>query len=194
MPGPSSSTWSSTRSPTVRTPDRDRGWSRTSARSPPGWRRSARGAARRRSPATGSPGSTARAPRRCSAAAGRNASTASLHHRVGVDRRGVQRELVRVEAGEVEEVGDQSFEPTRLRRDHVGGADARVHALDGAVGDRLRVAADRRERRAEVVRHAEQERALVPAGDVEVVGHRVDRVGEAGELVVAHVRRCRPAR
>ncbi len=60
-------------------------------------------------------------------------------------------------------------------------------ALDGAVGDRLGVAADRRERRAQVVRHAEQERALVPARDVEVAGHRVDRVGEAGELVVVHV-------
>ena len=104
----------------------------------------------------------------------------------------MQRELVRVEPGEVEQVGDEAFEPAGLRRDHVGGADAGVLALDGAVGDRLGVAADRRQRRAQVVRHAEQERALVPAGDVEVGGHRVDRLRQAGQLVVVDVGRCRP--
>ena len=115
------------------------------------------------------------------------------HHRVGVDRRGVQRELVGVEAGEVEQVGDEAFEPAGLRRDHVGGADARVHALDGAVGDGLGVAADRRERRAQVVRHAEQERALVAARDVEVVGHRVDRVRRGWPARRRARRWCRPA-
>ena len=64
-----------------------------------------------------------------SAAAGPNASTASLHDRVRVDRRGMQRELVRVEPGEVEQVGDEPLEPARLRRDDVGGADARVASL-----------------------------------------------------------------
>ena len=65
-------------------------------------------------------------------------------------------------------------------------------ALDRAVGDRLRVAADRRQRRAQVVRDAEQEGALVAPGDVEVARHRVDRVGQAAELVVADVRSRRP--
>ena len=117
-----------------------------------------------------------------------------LHHRVGVDRRRVQRELVGVEAGEVEEVGDEALEPARFRRDHVGGADARVPTLDRAVGDRLGVPADRGERRAQVVRHAQQEGSLVAARHVEVVGHRVDGEGEAGELVVVHRRSCRPVR
>ena len=130
-----------------------------------------------------------RARRRCRPPPARTPRPRPAPPHAHVDRRGVQRELVRVEPREIEEVGDEPLEPARLRRDHVGGPDARVHSLDGAVGDRLRVAADRRQRRAQVVRHAEQERALVAPRHVEVIRHRVDRVREAGELVVAHVRR-----
>ena len=147
---------------------------------------SARRAARRRP----------RRPARCRARrpTGRNASTASATTARASIGAGSQRELVGVEAGEVEEVGDEPLEPARLRRDHLGGADARVRALDRAVGDRLGVAADRRERRAQVVRHAQQERALVPLRLVELGGHRVDRVREAAELVVAHVGLVDPGR
>ena len=98
--------------------------SRTSARSRRGWRRSAPSRSGSRSPAprrrrrhverhadvAPPAGGTPRPRRRTTA----RASTG----------RGVQRELVGVEPGEVEQVGDESLEPTRLRRDHRRGARA----------------------------------------------------------------------
>ena len=138
--------------------------SRTSTRSPPGWPRSAPAARDRRRPGTASPRRRRAASTPRSRADGWNAVDRLVDHRAGVDRRGVERELVGVEAGEVEEVGDEALEPARLGRDHLarrGCCSSRP--LDGAVGDRLRVPADRRERRAQVVRHAQEERALVPA-------------------------------
>ena len=48
------------------------------------------------------------------------------HDRPGVDRRRVQRELVGVEPGEVEQVGDEPLEAAGLGRDHVRGPDAVV--------------------------------------------------------------------
>ena len=94
---------------------------------------------------------------------------------------------MRVEPGQVEEVGDQPLEPARLGRDHLRGAQPRVLVVDGAVEHRLRVPADRGERSAEVVRHAQEEGTLVAARRVEPLGHRVDRPGEAAELVVGDV-------
>ena len=57
-----------------------------------------------------------------SVAAGWNASTALATTARGVDRLRAERELAGVEASEIEEVGDEPFEPARLRRDHLGGA------------------------------------------------------------------------
>ena len=112
----------------------------------------------------------------------------------GVDRLGSQRELMGVEAREVEEIGDEPFETARLGCDHPCRAELGFLVVDGAVEDRLGVATDRRERRAEVVRHAQEERPLVAPRSVELLGHRVDRLGQAAELVVGDVLRVDPRR
>ena len=54
-----------------------------------------------------------------------------------------------------------------------------VLAVERAVGERLGVAADRRERRAQVVRDAEQERALEPRAASSSAAIDVERVGDA---------------
>ena len=53
-----------------------------------------------------------------SVAAGRNASTAVAHGLGRVDRARRERELPGVDPGEVEQVGDEAFEATRLGGDH----------------------------------------------------------------------------
>ena len=55
---------------------------------------------------------------------------------------------MRVEAREVEQVGDEPLEAARLRRDDFGGAPARVGAVDGAISEGFRIAVDRCEWRA----------------------------------------------
>ena len=75
-------------------------------------------------------GERGRAARPCSvmpssSAAGRNASTALRTTSRGVDRRGRERELVGVEAGEVEQVAHEPFEPAGLGHDHARRAAAR---------------------------------------------------------------------
>ena len=60
----------------------------------------------------------------------------------------------------------------------------RVATLDRAVGDGLRVPADRRERRPQIVRHAEQEAALEPPRRLELRGHAVERARQSRQLVV----------
>ena len=127
----------------------------------------------------------------------------------GVDRARGERELAGVDPGEVEEVGDEAFEPAGL-----GGDDARrVRVLlvraDRAVGHGLRVAADRGERGAQVVGDAEDERALHALRVLELRGHRVQRASQVRELVLGMTaevdaggevtrrdrpRRCRPSR
>ena len=92
-----------------------------------------------------------------------------------------ERELSRFEPGEIEQVAHEAFEAPRLGEDDVGRG-ARVGS--GAVGDRLRIAADRGERRAQVVGHRQQELLLEALRPFERRGHRVDRAGEVGELVV----------
>ena len=59
-----------------------------------------------------------------------------------------------------------------------------IGVVERAVGERLRVPADRREGRAQIVRDREQERVLAAACLLELRRHRVQRVGERGELVV----------
>ena len=105
-------------------------------------------------------------------------------HGVGrVDRARRERELAGVEPGEVQQVGDEALEPAGLGRDHVRGAGLLVVGADGAVDHRLGPAADRRERRAEVVGDAEHERALHALRVLEPRGHRVEGAGEVGQLV-----------
>ncbi len=93
----------------------------------------------------------------------------------------IERELPRLEPGEVEKVTDQAFEPARLSEDHLARG---RRVARRAVGDRLCVAADRGERRAQVVRDGQQELLLEALRTFERARHRVDRAGEVGDLVV----------
>ena len=144
--------------------------SRTSTRSRRGWRRSARAVRGRRRPAPASPRVEleARRPARAPTAGSRRRSrrtTRARVDRVGASARTGARRAGRGRAGRRR--GVRAGGPRT--DDHVGGADAQLGLVDGAVGDRLGVALDRRERRAQVVRHAEQERALVTARGLELV-------------------------
>ena len=78
-----------------------------------------------------------------------------------IDRARRQRELVGVEPGQIEEVRHEPLEPFRFALDDVRGIDAIVTAFHRSVGNRRRVPLDGCQRRAQVVRDAEQERAFV---------------------------------
>ena len=172
--------------------DRDDASSRTSARSRPGWRRSAR-ADRGRRPRARRRRRRTRCVEAELGAAGPNASTASCddrRRRPGADR--ARTGAPRAGRGRA---GRRPGVRAGATRDEITSA-ARMRAslaLDGAVGDRFGVAADRGERRAQVVRHGEQERALEPTRDVERVGHGVDRVRQARRARRRGRRWCRPA-
>ena len=168
--------------------------------------RRARSGSRRASPAARSP-----AARRAPAAAGRVRRWRRRRARPALDdeahavrraarrphlRRGRRRsatrstareldaEVLGVEAGEVEQVGDQPVQPLRLAEHDL--ADLRgLLGGDDAVGERLGVPGDRGQRRAQVVRHRQQELALPRLGVRERAGQGVDRV--------APPRRPRPA-
>ena len=112
-------------------------------------------------PASDAPGSTCELE--AEVAGLRRERFGRVAHDLGqVARSRIQGELAAVEPRQVEEVAHEPFEAARFGADHRRGALARVGVgvVEGAVGERLRVAADRRERRAQVVRDREQERAL----------------------------------
>ena len=75
------------------------------------------------------------------------------------------------------------------RRDSWRITAGRAARVDVAVVDRLGVAADRRERRAQVVAHRQQELLLERATRSSAVGHVVDAALQLGELVVVVGRR-----
>ena len=79
---------------------------------------------------------------------------------------------------EVEQVADQALQPVRLALDHLAGALRR----DDAVGEPLGVAADRGERRLQLVTDREQERALGVLGAVELLRQLVERRRELPQL------------
>ena len=91
----------------------------------------------------------------------------------------VEREAVGIEAGEVEQVLDEALEPPGLAADDGGG---RMRVVGGPVEHGLGVAADRGERGAQLVGDRHQELALLVAGPGEIAAHRVDRLGQLGEL------------
>ena len=110
--------------------------------------------------------------------------------------RGIERELAAVEPRQVEEIADEAFEPARFGADHVRGPLARVGVgvVERAVGERFGVAADRRERRPEVVRDREQERALTSTRLLELGRHLVERGRRARRAPVGAGRDVGPAR
>ena len=126
--------------------------------------------------------STSRTPH--SPAAGAKPCTVRSTISRDVETPRVERELVRVEPGEVEQVGDEPFEAARFGGDHPRGA-ARS-AVDSMTPSAIAsgVALDRGERRAEIVRDAQEEGPFVAACRLELVGHGVDAPRQRGELVV----------
>ena len=102
-----------------------------------------------------------------------------------VDLLDVERELARLETGEVEQVADQPLQAAGLREHDLERRLALVLAVDHAVGDRLDVALDGGQRRAQLVRDAHQEVALVLARLLELARHLLEAVRELAELVRA---------
>ena len=102
-----------------------------------------------------------------------------------VDLLDVERELARLETGEVEQVADQPLQAAGLRKHDLERRLPLVLAVDHAVGDRLDVALDGSQRRAQLVRDAHQEVALVLARLLELARHLLEAVRELAELVRA---------
>ena len=102
-----------------------------------------------------------------------------------VDLLDVERELARLQTGEVEQVADQPLQAPGLREHDLERRLALVLAVDDAVGDRLDVALDGGQRRAQLVRDAHQEVALVLARLLELARHLLEAVRELAELVRA---------
>ncbi len=99
-------------------------------------------------------------------------STSSLH----------DREAVRVELREVEDVADEPLEPVRLRLDDLERVLAQLGVLDQALAQRRDVAADRGQRRAQLVRDRHEEVALERLGLGEPLGHLAEPLGEVPDL------------
>ena len=119
-----------------------------------------------------------RASSRCAPAA--RSQTASE-----VDLLDVEREAARLEAGEVEQVADQPLQAPGLREHDLERRLLLLLAVDHAVGDRLHVPLDRRQRRAQLVRDAHQEVALVLARLLQPARHLLEAQRELAELVGA---------
>ncbi len=95
-----------------------------------------------------------------------------------VDRLVADAEVALLETRQVEQVAHQPLEALALERDHRG---ALVDA-DRAVAQRLRVAADRGQRRLQLVADGEQERALALAGRLKLRLHVVEGLRQIGDL------------
>ena len=92
-------------------------------------------------------------------------------------------ELVRLEAGEVEQVADEPVEPAHLL---VHGLERLVELsrADDALGDGLDVAGDGCERRSQLVGDSHEEVALELVDLAQAVDHALEPGGELAELVV----------
>ena len=111
---------------------------------------------------------------------------AALSHTVDqVDLLHVERELARLEMREVEQVADQALQAAGLGEHDLERRLLLVLALDDAVRDRLHVALDGGQRRAQLVRDAHQEVALVLARLLELARHVLEAQRELAELVGA---------
>ena len=90
---------------------------------------------------------------------------------------------MRLEAGQVEQVADQPVEPAHLLV-HGGQRLVEVVGPDDALGQRLDVAGDGGERRAQLVRHPHQEVALELVDLAQAVDHALEAGRQRAELVV----------
>ena len=138
------------------------------------------------SAATASPGATSSATPQPSAAGSKPATAAPTTSRASIGCVSSENSRVSRRARSSRSATSRS---SRRASDAMtaAGACAIGRRLDDAVGHGLRVALDRGERRAEIVRDAEEERPLVAPRGLELVGHRVDAARQAPELVVGHL-------
>ena len=122
----------------------------------------------------------------------------ALAERLHVDLFLEQREAVRVELRQIEDVADEPREAFRLGCDHVERLVAQLRVLDHTLAERLDVAANRGQRRAQLVRHRHQEVALARLRLGESLRHLAEALGEMTDLVaprnVADVDRVATAR
>ena len=102
-----------------------------------------------------------------------------------VDLLGLNREPVRAELREVEHVPDEPLEPRRLVRHDVERRADELRVVHEPVTERVDVALDRGERRAELVGDRHQELALALLGRGQAGGHLVEALGEMRDLVAA---------
>ena len=90
-----------------------------------------------------------------------------------------------VELGQVEHVADEPLEPLRLGGDHLERLGARLRVLDQPFPQRIDVAADRRQRRPQLVRDRHQEVPLLLLGLGEPRRHLAEAVREVADLAAA---------
>ena len=95
-----------------------------------------------------------------------------------IDRLAAHRECALAQAGRLEQVADEPLEPRRLGADHGSGLSGRQRI----VVERLCVAADRGQRRLELVADRQQERLLGLLGLRQLRVHVVERVREVTQL------------
>ncbi len=93
----------------------------------------------------------------------------------------LQPEVLRAEPRQVEQVGDEALQPGRLRLDRRPGL-GHPRAGRHPVGQRLGEAADRRQRRPQLVAHRQQELALPGLAARQCFRKSVDAHGHLGDL------------
>ncbi len=114
------------------------------------------------------------------------------HHLAQVDRLRLQGGRARVEAADLQQVGEQRLEPVELVGEQFGGARGhRVEVLARLVDD-VRGHPHGGQRGAQLVRHVRDEPALHPGQvleladlELEVLRHLVEGLAEAGDVVLA---------
>ena len=95
------------------------------------------------------------------------------------------REAACVELREVEHVADEPREPLGLLGDDLERDVARLLVLDEPLAERGDVAADRRQRRPQLVRHGHQEVPLQLLGLAQPPRHHAEAVRQQDDLVAA---------
>ncbi len=112
-----------------------------------------------------------------------NESVALLDEPLQLDFLLVQREAVRLEPREVDEVADEPGEPIRRGADDLERGRRRLRIVGEALPQSRDVAADRGQRRSQLVRDADEEVALVRLGLREPLRHLAEPLREVADLV-----------
>jgi hypothetical protein len=95
------------------------------------------------------------------------------------------REAVRLELREIEDIADEALEPHALACDHLERRCADVRVFGHAFSQSVDVPADRRQRRAQLVRDGHEEVPLLLFGKRQTGGHLREAVREMSDLAAA---------